>query len=290
MLPQQIIYHWQDQAGVIPRRQLKALLDGLLLQQCYRAGRPGSINGQYSRHFRSLSRRGIQSDVHARCNDPGLLFLRQWTQKLSGNRDGMTISAIILAGGRGTRLQGQDKGWVDYQGVPLILHVLARLQPQVDQIIVSCNRNVDLYRGLGFTVVCDAGNAYPGPMAGIAAAVPLCNGNSVLLSPCDTPQLPKDLVAKLQGALQRNGADVAIPRDHFGQQYLSCLLRRDAAMGAITALESGQLAVKRWLAGHTCIEVEFTASADSFKNINALEDLEDAATEQQARHPNRPLS
>ncbi len=201
----------------------------------------------------------------------------------------MTISAIILAGGRGTRLQGKDKGWVDYRGAPLIHHVLARLQPQVDQIIVSCNRNVELYRGLGFTVVCDAGNAYLGPMAGIAAAVPLCNGKSVLLSPCDTPQLPKDLVAKLQRALQRNSADVAIPLDHFGQQYLSCLLRRDAAMGATTALESGQLAVKHWLVGYTCIEVDFTASGDSFTNINSLEDLEGATPEQQAWCPNRPL-
>ncbi len=202
----------------------------------------------------------------------------------------MTISAIILAGGKGSRLQGKDKGWVHYQGEPLIHHVLARLQPQVDQIIVSCNRNVELYRGLGFTVVCDAGNANLGPMAGIAAAVPLCNGKSVLLSPCDTPQLPKDLVAKLRRALQRKGADVAIPLDHFGQQYLSCLMRRDSAMGAPKALESGQLAVKRWLVGHNCIEVDFTASGDSFKNINSREDLEGAVPAQHMLCPHQPLS
>ena len=190
----------------------------------------------------------------------------------------MNISAIILAGGRGTRLQGKDKGWLHHRGAPLIHQVLERLQPQVDQIIISCNRNVERYRALGFTVVCDSSKAYLGPMAGIAAAMPLCEGRSVLLSPCDTPQLPKDLAAKLQQFLRSSDADVAIPRDHFGQQYLSCLLRREAGMGAANALASGQLAVKHWLATLSCIEVDFTASGDSFTNINSLGDLERVKT------------
>ncbi len=188
-------------------------------------------------------------------------------------RDKMEISAIILAGGRGTRLAGCDKGWLHYHGVPLIKRVVERLQPQVDEIVISCNRNVARYQQLGFPVVTDTSSNFPGPMAGAAAAARLCRGDAVLLSPCDTPKLPRDLAARLVQALLDNKADVAIPRDNYGPQYLSSLLRREAALDAQAALDSGQRAVSRWLATFQVVEVDFTASGDGFRNINSPEDL-----------------
>ncbi len=185
----------------------------------------------------------------------------------------MKISAIILAGGRGTRLAGRDKGWIHHQGTPLIKRVLERLQPQVDEIIISCNRNQTRYRRLGFPVVTDCSDDFPGPLAGIAAAVHLCRGDAVLLSPCDTPRLPADLAARLQQALLRSGVDGAIPRDSFGLQYLSSLVRHEASYGAVKALENRRLAVRDWLATLDCIEVDFTSAGDSFSNINRPEDL-----------------
>jgi molybdenum cofactor guanylyltransferase len=185
----------------------------------------------------------------------------------------MEISAIILAGGRGTRLAGRDKGWLQYHGVPLIKRVVGRLQPQVDEIIISCNRNVRRYQQLGFPVVTDTSSDFPGPMAGVAAAAHLCRGDAILLSPCDNPKLPADLVARLKQALLDANADIAVPTDNFGPQYLSSLLRREAALGAQAALASGQRTVRRWLGAFTRVEVDFTASGDGFGNINSLEDL-----------------
>ena len=188
-------------------------------------------------------------------------------------REKMKVCAIILAGGKGTRLAGRDKGWLHYQGVPLINRVLERLQPQVDEIVISCNRNVRRYQQLGFTVVTDTSDNFLGPMAGIAAAAGLCRGDAVLLSPCDTPKLPPNLTDSLKQALLQTRADVAVPRDDFGPQYLNSLLRQEAALGAQAALESGQRAVRHWLARFDVVEVDFSSCGDSFSNINSLQDL-----------------
>ncbi len=192
------------------------------------------------------------------------------------SRDTLKISAIILAGGRGSRLAGRDKGWIHYQGRPLISRVLERLQPQVDEIVISCNRNVWRYQKLGFPVVTDGNDRFAGPLAGIAAGVPHCRSDAVLLSPCDTPALPFDLVARLEAALLLADADVAIPRDDFGRQYLCSLLRREVALGSDEALQCGQRAVGGWLATFKVVEVDFAASGDGFRNINGPEDLADA--------------
>jgi molybdopterin-guanine dinucleotide biosynthesis protein A len=186
----------------------------------------------------------------------------------------MSVSAIILAGGRGSRLAGEDKGWLLFRGTALIERVVASLLPQVDQIIISCNRNQARYRRLGHSVVTDADPDFRGPLAGIAAAAAQCRGDYVLLSPCDSPQLPRDLARRLSRALQQTGADAAIPRDIRGPQYLNALLRREKMASAAAALAANELAVKRWLASMESVEVPFLEPTDSFMNINQLSDLE----------------
>jgi molybdenum cofactor guanylyltransferase len=189
--------------------------------------------------------------------------------------DGMRTCALILAGGRGTRLDGQDKGWVAYRGTPLIEQVIQRLQPQVDELVISCNRNIQRYRNLGYPVTADEHADFGGPLAGIAAASRLCTADYILLSPCDAPRLPTNLVQRLLQALQDSGADAAIPVDGFGRQYLSSLLRRKVIDSAQASLDNGVFAVKRWLATLTCVDVNFGQAEDGFYNINRLEELVD---------------
>ena len=180
----------------------------------------------------------------------------------------MGTTAIILAGGEGTRLAGQDKGWLMYRSRPLIEQVLGRLEHQVDEIVISCNRNEARYQSLGYTTVTDADQDFRGPLAGIAAAAPLCHCDYVLLCPCDTPQLPADLVARLLHGLQQSDADAAIPQDAVGPQYLSTLLRRPAIATAAQSLAANTRAVKRWLATLRTVAVDFGDEETGFLNIN----------------------
>lgn len=186
----------------------------------------------------------------------------------------MSICVIILAGGEGSRLAGRDKGWLHYRGTAMIEQVLARLQGQVDDIVISCNRNKARYQALGHTIVSDDDQDFRGPLAGIAAAAPLCKADYILLCPCDTPQLPTDLVARLLPALQRSGADAAIPVDTTGRQYLSTLLRQAACATAADSLAADNRAVKRWLASLNTVDVDFSDDQGGFLNINHPGELE----------------
>ena len=185
----------------------------------------------------------------------------------------MSVCAIILAGGEGRRLAGRDKGWLHYRGRSMIEQVLARIQGQVDDIVISCNRNRSRYQELGHTTVSDGDKGFRGPLAGIAAAEPLCRADYILLCPCDTPLLPTDLVARLLPALQQSGADAAIPVDVTGRQYLSTLLRQAACATAADSLAADNRAVKRWLASLNTVNVDFSDDETGFLNINHPREL-----------------
>ena len=186
----------------------------------------------------------------------------------------MSTSAIILAGGRGSRMGGRDKGWLPYQGRPLIAHALDAIRPQVDAIVISCNRNLERYRQLGYPVVTDTESAYLGPLAGIAAAAPLCRSKWVQLCPCDAPDLPKNLTRRLLSALQETGAEAAIPRQGERLHYLCSLLAKPGLNKTPPLLAQRRLAVRGWLGMLQTVEVEFDAVENTFVNINAPEQLE----------------
>lgn len=182
------------------------------------------------------------------------------------------ITAIILAGGRGERMGGEDKGWVHWRGQPLVQQVLERLTPQVSAIVISCNRNLARYRSLGHPCVLDSCAGFPGPLAGVAAAMPLVATARVLLCPCDTPLLPPDLAPRLARAMDAAGSDSAIPRHGEHLQYAHALLSSAFAASAEHALGGHDLSLARWLAqGRQCI-VDFYGE-DDFRNINRPEDL-----------------
>jgi len=150
----------------------------------------------------------------------------------------------------------------------MIEQVLERIRGQVDDIIISCNRNQARYQGLGHITVNDGDQGFLGPLAGIAAAEPLCRADYILLCPCDTPLLPADLIRRLLPALLQSGADAAIPVDARGKQYLSSLLQRAACATAADSLAADNRAVKRWLASLNTVDVDFSDDQTGFLNIN----------------------
>ena len=122
----------------------------------------------------------------------------------------MPISAIILAGGRATRMDGADKGLVLFQQKPLIAHVIDRLAPQVDEVLINANRETEAYGRLGYPVLQDEVTGFAGPLAGMQLGLKHAKSEYVLTVPCDSPLLPLDLAARLESALVQGHAEIAI--------------------------------------------------------------------------------
>ena len=184
--------------------------------------------------------------------------------------------ALILAGGRGTRLGGKDKGWVMWEGLPLVEHalsVLSKQTPPPARILISANRNVDSYQQTGHTVVSDERPNFVGPLAGIEAGLMRCKKNNLLVIPCDTPLLPGNLFETLQEALSNNPeALAAYATTSEGPQSLCCLMKPSVAASLGKQLDAGHGTVHAWLDAIQAIPVMFDHAA-SFANFNTPESL-----------------
>lgn len=185
-----------------------------------------------------------------------------------------TYDALILAGGRGMRLGGKDKGWVMWQGLPMIEHALTSLSKQTPspaRILISANRNVDAYQQTGHAVVTDERPEFTGPLAGIEAGLMRCKKNNVLVIPCDTPYLPSNLYEQLEQALSANvdaGAAYAVTRE--GAHPLCCLLKPSVAGALGKQLDAGHGTVLDWLNNIAAVTVLFE-DAEAFTNFNSPE-------------------
>lgn len=140
-------------------------------------------------------------------------------------------SILLLAGGRGQRMGGQDKGLLDWHGQPLIAHLHALTRPLSDDLIISCNRNAERYRTYADRVVHDHEQDFPGPLAGIRAGLAVARHAQVLILPCDAPCLDHALLQRLLSAA---GDTPVMLRQGEHWQPLFCLLPRQL-LGALDA-------------------------------------------------------
>ncbi|MCX9155318.1 molybdenum cofactor guanylyltransferase [Niveibacterium sp. 24ML] len=182
------------------------------------------------------------------------------------------LSGLILAGGEGRRMGGVDKGWVEYQGRPLIEQVLDRLAPQVSQVLISANRNRERYGALGVAVLADRQNGFCGPLAGIESGLHAAAPGWLLCVPCDSPDLPPNLAQKLAQATA-NGAAAAVVSLHGRMQPVFCLLQTALAARLSADLEKGERRVGAWLESIGARPVDFTDQAGAFKNLNSPDTL-----------------
>jgi len=189
--------------------------------------------------------------------------------------DKSQITAVILAGGHGSRMGGLNKGLIMLQGQPMIDHVIKRIEPQVSTIIISANRDHDAYRQFGYPVIADALPDTHGPLAGIYTAMTVMNSDWLLCIPCDVPKLPLDLATRLSAADPSVLARVA--HDGKRQQSVCCLLHiglRDALQQYLLA---GNHAVYRFLSEQHAVAVDFSDNAAAFDNINTSDELQNHA-------------
>jgi molybdopterin-guanine dinucleotide biosynthesis protein A len=183
------------------------------------------------------------------------------------------ITGLILAGGRGSRMGSVDKGLQLFKGKPMVAHVLARLQPQVDEILINANRNINDYEKFGFRIIPDAIDGFAGPLAGLHIGMTHASHPLVATVPCDSPFLPLDLITRLFAAMQKSNADLAVAKTFDQPHPVFCLVKTSLAPHLQTFLESGQRKIDKWYATLSVVEVQFDDEEAAFSNINTVEEL-----------------
>jgi molybdopterin-guanine dinucleotide biosynthesis protein A len=191
------------------------------------------------------------------------------------------ITGLVLAGGRGSRMGGVDKGLQNFNATPLALHSLLRLQPQVSETMVNANRNLSAYESFGVPVWPDVLADYAGPLAGFLTGLERCETAWLATVPCDTPLFPQDLVARLAAAAERDDAEIAMAAalEHEGQlqpQPVFCLLRHDLLESLVRFTHGGGRKIDAWTAQHRTVIVNFNEAGDdpkAFFNANTLAEL-----------------
>lgn len=189
------------------------------------------------------------------------------------------VGGVILAGGLGRRMGGVDKGLAEFQGRPLVAHVLARLAPQVAAMMINANRNPDIYAALGVPVVADPWPDFKGPLAGLAAGLAAAGPDCqwVVTCPCDAPFLPTDLVARLWAAAQAASAPLAVARVGGRLQPVFLLARRTLAPSLEAYLARGERRAEAWILSENHVPVDFDDCPGAFANLNTQADLHQAA-------------
>jgi molybdopterin-guanine dinucleotide biosynthesis protein A len=197
------------------------------------------------------------------------------------------ITGLVLAGGRGSRMGGVDKGLQNFNGTPLALHAVLRLGPQVGEVLVNANRNLAAYESFGVPVWPDGLADYAGPLAGFLTGLERCETPYLLTVPCDTPLFPLDLASRLAAAMAADDADIAMvsapeAADAPGTaaallpQPVFCLLRAALLDSLVRFTQDGGRKIDRWTGQHRTVLVPFDRpgdAADAFFNANTLAEL-----------------
>lgn len=196
------------------------------------------------------------------------------------------ITGLVLAGGRGQRMGGVDKGLQNFNGIALALHTLMRLQPQVGHLMINANRNLAAYEAFGVPVWPDSLADFAGPLAGFMAGLEQCETPYLLTVPCDTPLFATDLAARLADGLCRERADIAmvaapeVGRDgqtSLRPQPVFCLLRVELLESLVQFTQAGGRKIDAWTAQHPTAIVAFDLPHDNpraFFNANTLSELQ----------------
>lgn len=186
------------------------------------------------------------------------------------------VTGLILAGGRGSRMGGVDKGLQPLEGKPLVEHALQRLAPQVQALMINANRSLETYARYGLPVWPDADAAFAGPLAGFLAGLARCDTEWLVTVPCDTPRFPLDLVARLRAGLSAGAKAAMVVTEEAGRaqrQPVFSLLHRSLQSDLADYLAAGDRKIERWLERVGCTDVHFD-DADAFVNVNTQAELQ----------------
>jgi molybdopterin-guanine dinucleotide biosynthesis protein A len=184
-----------------------------------------------------------------------------------------TITGVILAGGRATRMGGQDKGLLPLAGKGMVQHVIEVLAPQVADIIINANRHPAEYARYGYRVLPDLLEGYCGPLAGIATALRAARTTYIVTTPCDSPFVPVDLALRLYRVLCQEAADIGIAHDGKRLQPVFALMRCSLLGSLLCYLHEGERKVEPWYRQHPHVLCDFSDTPEAFINVNTPADI-----------------
>lgn len=184
------------------------------------------------------------------------------------------ITALLLAGGRATRMGGRDKGLIALADQPMAQHACRRLEQQCAQVLINANRHIEDYQALGYSVVQDEDcTAFAGPLAGMLAGLRTADTTWLLTCPCDSPLIAADYAERMLAATHRSGATIAVARSHGRMQPVFALLQVALMPDLAATVAQGERKIDRWYAQHPVIEVDFHDRETMFLNANTPDDL-----------------
>jgi molybdopterin-guanine dinucleotide biosynthesis protein A len=185
-----------------------------------------------------------------------------------------SVTGLILAGGKGSRMGGVDKGLQAFRGKRLVDHVYERFAPQVGGVIINANQNHEEYKSFGVRVVSDAIGGYAGPLAGLHAGLSISKRPFLATVPCDSPFLPADLIERLYQRIDETGAELAVAKTGEQPHPVFSLVRRGVLDHLAEFLKGGGRKIDAWYATLNVVEVAFDDEPDAFSNINTREELQ----------------
>ena len=185
----------------------------------------------------------------------------------------MRVSGLILAGGMGRRMQGQDKGWIELNSKPLISVVVEKLQSQVDEVVINANRNISRYQTLNKIIIKDELGDFQGPLAGMLSGLKNCQSEFMAVVPCDCPFFPIDLVKRFLEKQKATHADIVSVNDGTRTHPVFALIKRDLLDSLNGYLCQGERKIDRWYELHNYQIIEYPDGEHYFENINTPEQL-----------------
>lgn len=178
------------------------------------------------------------------------------------------VTAGILAGGRATRMGGQDKGLVDLAGRAMVEYVLDALRGQAARVLINANRSVDEYGRYGVPIIGDRHEGFLGPLAGMASLMAAADTDWLLTAPCDSPQVPADLGPRLWQAVAREDADIGVAHSGERLEPVFALLRCTLLDDLEAYLGAGERKIDRWYGRQRMAAADFSDCPEMFANVN----------------------
>ena len=183
-----------------------------------------------------------------------------------------SVTGVVLAGGQGRRMGSVDKGLQTLKNKPMIEWVLQRFSPQVNEVLINANRNIDQYARYGHRVITDEVKDFSGPLAGLHRGLVEAKYELVATVPCDSPFLPNDLISRLRVLLEQQHADIAVAKTGAQVHPVFCLCKRSLESHLSKFLAGGGRKIDAWYSTLKLVEVDFDDET-AFSNINSLQEL-----------------
>ncbi len=184
------------------------------------------------------------------------------------------VSGLVLAGGQGQRMGGQDKGWVEFRQRPMVEYAVQLLRPRVNTLLISCNRNIPRYSELADQTIADELEGFQGPLAGIQAGLRVCESDYLLVLPCDTPLLSEQVVERLLAAAGEHPGHICVLSEAEWWHPLHAVIPCEFAGSLDKWLNDGRRGVQGWMRKHPFVEVDVSDLSSQLQNLNSPDELQ----------------